>query len=503
MTSADFAAAQKRLAARRLAQQQSSTPTGSSSSITSPNVLTRLPAPLREFLAPLTTRTGTAPAFRVGQVDAELLDEELLSLLKQQVGDALKYYGQHLRDDWDAEILLALRAVLFKLTVWDHDSSYGAALQNLKYVDARRAGKSGVLNHAPPTRVQKALYGMFSVGGRYAWHRWEERLLDLESGYEESSPLMRQLARVTGQLGTLHSVAALASFLAFLINGKYRTLLDRVLRLRLTPTTAHVNREVSFEYLNRQLVWHAFTEFMLFILPLVGISRWRRWVGRAWRKMVMFWRRMRGSGGQDEDEEEMNGELSFLPERTCAICHKDQNPTGAEGQLAGAGGGVLGSANTDITNPYMAIPCGCVYCFVCLAQRLDAEDGEAWTCLRCARPVKECAPWHGDVVVADDPTRRKDADDENEKSFTQLDPMPIPDGREQELFREIEGELDGEATTADDNDDESASSGLPTNDEAGASWMQADRDQTSSDIEEDEEQEADEFAEDPGASLVN
>ena len=38
-------------------------------------------------------REGTRPAFRVGQVDAELLDEELLGLLKGQVGDALKYFG--------------------------------------------------------------------------------------------------------------------------------------------------------------------------------------------------------------------------------------------------------------------------------------------------------------------------------------------------------------------------------------------------------------------------
>jgi peroxin-2 len=38
-------------------------------------------------------RDGTRPAFRVGQVDAELLDEELLGLMKGQVGDALKYFG--------------------------------------------------------------------------------------------------------------------------------------------------------------------------------------------------------------------------------------------------------------------------------------------------------------------------------------------------------------------------------------------------------------------------
>lgn len=45
-------------------------------------------------------REGTRPAFRVGQVDAELLDEELLGLLKGQVGDALKCFGVWISSRW-------------------------------------------------------------------------------------------------------------------------------------------------------------------------------------------------------------------------------------------------------------------------------------------------------------------------------------------------------------------------------------------------------------------
>ena len=212
---------------------------------------------------------------------------------------------------------------------------------------------------------------------------------------------------------------------------------------------------------------------------------------------------MRGTSGQEDEDEELQGELGFLPERTCAICYKDQNPAGVEGQLVGAGGGVVGSANTDVTNPYMAVPCGCIYCFVCIAQRLDAEDGEAWTCLRCGRLVKECAPWHGDVMVADDPTRRKDADDETEKGFTTLEPIPLEDGKEQEVLREIEGELNGDLGTADV---ETENGDSPSNGAAEASWAQADQDQSSSVAEEDEEQEVDdeeEEVEDPGASLIS
>lgn len=404
MTSNYFTRAQERLVARRQAREAEANTqiaaqreaSRAASQIASQ--LNSLPFPFSRLgLAGIATwdriagREGTRPAFRVGQVDAELLDEELLELLRGQVGEALKYFGSHLQDDWSAEIMLALRTVLFKLSVWDHDATYGAALQNLKFTDARKSGSHLV----PPSKWQKALYGLSTVGGRYAWTRWESWLMDNDNGYDTPSPTLHGLSRLSDALSTMYSTAAFASFLVFLVNGRYRTLLDRVLRLRLAPPTSQVSREVSFEYLNRQLVWHAFTEFLLFVLPLVGISRWRKWLARAWRKT----KSVLNSGGED-DQGIKSGEFSFLPERTCAICYQDQNKSTSEAEIIAASGsaGAIGSAQTNITNPYETIPCGCLYCFVCLAGRLEAEEGEGWTCLRCGEEVKECKPWSGDVI---------------------------------------------------------------------------------------------------------
>ena len=201
-----------------------------------------------------------------------------------------------------------------------------------------------------------------------------------------------------------YSMAAFISFLVFLVNGRYRTLIDRFLRMRLTAPKSHASREVSFEYLNRQLVWHAFTEFLLFLLPLVGIGRWRRLISRAWRKASSAFK-----SSEDEEEDDKpkkkQGELASLPERTCAICYQDQNPTENEVMAsASGGGGVIGSAQTDIANPYEAMPCGCVYCFVCIVQKLEGEEGEGWVCLRCGETVDKCRPWNGDVLESKPPT---------------------------------------------------------------------------------------------------
>ncbi|KAJ5084636.1 hypothetical protein NUU61_009215 [Penicillium alfredii] len=385
MSSTNFAAAQERVlerrrlreaeASARLAAQQRASPINSATVQRLPYPINRLPSSGWRLWNSIRGREGTRPAFRVGQVDAELLDEELLGLMKGQVGDALKYFGPQMREDWSHEILFALRAILFKLSIWDHDASYGAALQGLQYTDSRSKGPV----HSPPTKWQKTLYGFLTVGGRYAWDKWESWLIGQEGGYEEPSQDVRMLSQLTDWISSTHSIAAFVSFLVFLVNGRYRTLVDRILRIRLTPPSAQASREVSFEYLNRQLVWHAFTEFLLFLLPLVGISL-----------------------AKTTNNPRSKGELAFLPERTCAICYRDQNPAATtENDVMAASasaGGITGSAQTDITNPYETIPCGCVYCFICIVQKLEGEEGQGWICLRCGEIVKKCQPWNGDVL---------------------------------------------------------------------------------------------------------
>lgn len=503
---ADFAAAQKRILQRRAAREEALVAVHLQQRDARTASLVRLPPSIRNFVIEslrlwderVVSPYGTSPAFRVGQVDAELLDEALLDLLKKQAGEGLKLYGPHLKDDWDAEILLALRTVLWKLSVWDHGTSYGASLQGLKYIDARNAGPLVTAAGKDASKWQRGLYGLITVGGRYAWRRWEEYLSSQEGGYEEPSRLVKRLSRLSALLTSGHSIAAFISFSIFLYNGKYRTLTDRLLRLRLVPTSNQTNREVSFEFLNRQLVWHAFTEFLLFLLPLVGITRWRRWLTRGWKRLravVTSFRTGVSSRDDDDGSVEAAGELAFLPERTCAICYQDQNPAGgtneqeliagAAASASGANAGIVGNASTDITNPYAADPCGHIYCFVCIAQRIEAEEGEGWMCLRCGEIVKECSPWDGDVINGESsaapsvrahsrsnsadirsetsshnkPRRRKsvmfdlDDDDDEEKrrssdgsNLSRMDPMPIEDGME---WSRVDGE-DDEAIETDD-----------------------------------------------------
>lgn len=99
MTSANFAAAQERVLERRRQRELEARSRLNNSTSHLPPAVRNLPYPLSNIPSSglalwgnIKGREGTRPAFRVGQVDAELLDEELLSLLKDQVGEGLKYF---------------------------------------------------------------------------------------------------------------------------------------------------------------------------------------------------------------------------------------------------------------------------------------------------------------------------------------------------------------------------------------------------------------------------
>jgi peroxin-2 len=73
------------------------------------------------------------------------------------------------------------------------------------------------------------------------------------------------------RLETLWKYAVFANFLLFLCDGKFVSIQNRILNLRLLYMNTAA-RSVSFEYMTRQLVWNGFSEFMIFIMRLFNSS---------------------------------------------------------------------------------------------------------------------------------------------------------------------------------------------------------------------------------------
>ncbi|MCO5554340.1 hypothetical protein L7F22_007869 [Adiantum nelumboides] len=289
---------------------------------------------------------------RVSQLDAELLDTELTTMLLEPLKAALRNIRVTLPTTLEPELLLVLRLALYKFSIFDRGATYGAMLQNLRYRNewAHRGGLQSTSRDAPLSRFQLLAFPSLTIVAPYLHTKLERTMSRMSYSDMPSDDVRRILWNGLDRAQRIYAALTLANFLAFLSDGRYRTLTDRVLGMRLTYAQRTMNRNVSFEFLNRQLVWHAFTESLLFLLPLVKPRRLlRRLLRLPTHPLVLstllavlpsyvasrvglsrdeagkprFRMPLAGSKGVKEKEEEerrQRARYATLPEGVCAIC---------------------------------------------------------------------------------------------------------------------------------------------------------------------------------------
>ncbi|KAJ7178999.1 Pex12 amino terminal region-domain-containing protein [Mycena filopes] len=343
------------------------------------------------------TEAPSLRTIRVGQLDAELLDQELVHLLQEPLSKALN------SPQWKPELSLFIQLVLYRLSVWNTGATYGAKLQDLRYVvptSSHPLSPSGI-----PRRLL-LVHGTLTVLVPYLHTRLRAHALSRAWPDAPSSDRRRKAWDLLVSLESTHSLAALLSFIAFLWDGRFRTVSDRLLGMSLVPARRLVKRDVSYEFMNRQMVWHAFTEFLLFLLPLVSARSIRRRIARVTSTISSLLVPPRPSSQKSGP---VHGKYWSLPRDQCAICAENASfslnlaePTNAFSTLTAPSLAQVSAPentpNSDtepplhpINTPYMA-SCGDVYCYHCLAERMmraaDEDEHQKWECLRCAQRVE-------------------------------------------------------------------------------------------------------------------
>ncbi|GAB5588404.1 peroxisome assembly protein (Peroxin-2) [Umbelopsis nana] len=320
---------------------------------------------------------------RVSQLDSDLLDVELFGMLKEQLWSAFSLFNHSIREKFEPELVAILSLLLYKFSIYDSAASYGSQLQNLKYRNERmhKGALECFAKDAPITKTQKILYGLFMVGGQYTWSRLSRLMTTQGWGALEEDDTRKKVYNFLQRADKYWQAFTLVNFLVFLYNGKFRTLVDRILQMRLVYAKKSLNRQVSFEFLNRQLVWHAFTEFLLFLMPLINLEKLKLKMSR----MLLPKSYLASSQGYDQ-----------LPQHQCAICHEKST---AAASNAGNGAPIGQVEDLTVHNPYAA-NCGHLYCYVCLKSKITLYEGE-WACLRCGERV-ESMEKHIEIVDTED-----------------------------------------------------------------------------------------------------
>ncbi|KAK2180289.1 hypothetical protein NP493_448g03050 [Ridgeia piscesae] len=114
-------------------------------------------------------------------------------------------------------------------------------------------------------RTQRLLYGLLAVGG--AW--LEERLDSITASVRH----IKYTTQLIAMTQNVWKVAALVNFLIFLMDGKYRFLVERLLHIRPVFEKPQGVRQVGFDYVYQEMLWQGIAEFLFVVLPLINVHR--------------------------------------------------------------------------------------------------------------------------------------------------------------------------------------------------------------------------------------
>jgi peroxin-2 len=232
----------------------------------------------------------------VNQLDSQMIDGELEDTLLEPMLSSLDGVVE---DAWKERIALALKLTLLFCSLRASlpaagRSSYGARLENLKWVHA--ATGNSKLTYIPHhvsflsfsripslkladtwhtnvwidiSNKQVLLYTLLSILPSYFHAKARDGMLSLgwadepSSGHWRTSLSERHRRRTCWEMAErvdlLLRFAQVVNLLMFLHHGGARTLVERALRIRLVPASRELQRAVPFEFLSRQIVWQALT----------------------------------------------------------------------------------------------------------------------------------------------------------------------------------------------------------------------------------------------------
>ncbi|KAF7691619.1 peroxisome biogenesis factor 2 [Silurus meridionalis] len=275
---------------------------------------------------------------RISQLDAFELDDALELLVWSRFARCFQNFKPGLLTRVEPELKALLQLLVWRFTVYSRSATVGQTLLNIRYHNTLIAGQK----YRSLSRKQKLWFALLTVGEKWLKERSHSFFLG-HSGLQKARHALALFSSAA-------KVASLLNFMLFLQSGMFPTLTERMLGVRPVFVQDRGAREINFRYMNRELLWHGFAEFLIFLLPLINVWKLKSRVSGFF------------SGSDRAGRESESGGRS-----ECAICSEW---------------------------PVMphAIGCSHVFCYYCVKSRTTADV--FFTCPRCGfevdavRPVK-------------------------------------------------------------------------------------------------------------------
>ncbi|KAH8605746.1 Pex2 Pex12 amino terminal region [Trypanosoma vivax] len=288
---------------------------------------------------------------RVYQLAAVAAQDEVVEILREMLYGILDVDAfWSIRYAWQAELSILIDIVLFFGSTWRCAQTVGDRMQNLVFRDEAKAqwlGQADILILQPSlsaSRPKLLAYGVLSIFVPYVVQKLNRVALEENWEFRDANSIKAKLARLLKRVSLIWTVISFLHMLHFLATGQYRTIVERLLSLRLVHGSQKVYRFTNLSYLNQNVYFQAWSSF----LAVLNVSRYIPRLRRSLRSVI-------ARGG----DASLDGNL-------CCACHN--TPTIAQ------------RSN-----------CGHLYCYYCIKGRL-ADATKTFSCFHCGEQVHTSAP---------------------------------------------------------------------------------------------------------------
>ncbi|KAM7390632.1 hypothetical protein PAMA_008696 [Pampus argenteus] len=222
------------------------------------------------------------PVLRINQLDALELDSALEQLVWSQFSQCFQNCRPGLLTPLEPELRALLQLLLSRFTLYSSSTTVGQSLLSLRYHNTL----SSSTRYRPLSRRQKLGLAVLTAGPRWLQERSHSLLLSLglipgglvsEVG---SGFLQKGLRSCLTLVSSIAQLASLVNFLVFLGKGHHPVLAERIVGARAVFSKPNVTRDITYQYMNRELLWHGFAEFLIFLLPLINTRKLKETVSR-------------------------------------------------------------------------------------------------------------------------------------------------------------------------------------------------------------------------------
>uniref|UniRef100_A0A3P8U691 Peroxisome biogenesis factor 2 n=1 Tax=Amphiprion percula TaxID=161767 RepID=A0A3P8U691_AMPPE len=215
------------------------------------------------------------PVLRISQLDALELDSALEQLVWNQFSQCFHNCRPGMLTPLEPELRALLHLLLWRFTLYSSSATVGQSLLSLRYHSTFSLSP----RYRPLSPRQKLGLAVLTVGPQWLQERSHKLLPFLGLSSQGPAPerdgglLQQGLRNALTLVSSIIKFASLLNFLVFLRNGRHPVLAERITGAQAVFSKPDVVRDVTYQYMNRELLWHGFAEFLIFLLPLINTRK--------------------------------------------------------------------------------------------------------------------------------------------------------------------------------------------------------------------------------------